>query len=101
MEIRTGQRLQSTTCDSEVMVLRAPAADIDLRCGGRPVHDRLEPAPAAPLDLELADGTELGKRYVDPDGTLELLCVQAGKGSLSVGSTPLQIKAAQPLPASD
>ena len=101
MEIRTGQRLQSSTCDAEVMVLRAPAGDIDLRCGGHPVHDRLESVPAAPLDQDLAGGTALGKRYVDADGTLELLCVNAGKGSLSVGSTPLQIKAAQPLPASD
>ncbi|SHK74102.1 hypothetical protein SAMN05443637_11182 [Pseudonocardia thermophila] len=101
MKIRTGQRLRSATCDAEVMVLRAPADDVDLRCGGHPVHDRLVSADPAPLDDAFAGGTELGKRYVNEDGSLELLCVHAGKGSLSVGSTPLQIKSAQPLPASD
>ena len=42
----------------------------------------------------------MGKRYVDDAGA-EVLVTKAGKGTLSVGSTPLAIKEAKPLPASD
>ena len=42
----------------------------------------------------------MGKRYVDADGS-EILVTKAGKGTLSIGSTPLQVKEAKPLPASD
>jgi hypothetical protein len=42
----------------------------------------------------------MGKRYVD-DGDAEVLVTKAGAGSLSVGSTPLALKEAKPLPASD
>jgi hypothetical protein len=48
-----------------------------------------------------ADGTLLGKRYVDADQILEVLCTKPGDGSLSVGDEPLQVKEAKPLPASD
>jgi hypothetical protein len=48
-----------------------------------------------------AGGTLLGKRYVDTDQTLEVLCTKPGDGSLSVGDEPLQVKEAKPLPASD
>ena len=34
-------------------------------------------------------------------GDLELLCNKPGKGSLAAGGTPLTIKGAKPLPASD
>ena len=47
-----------------------------------------------------AGGTLLGKRYTD-DGALEVLCTKAGEGSLSIGDTPLVLKEAKPLPASD
>ena len=42
----------------------------------------------------------MGKRYVD-DGGAEVLVTKAGAGTLSVGSTPLSLKEAKPLPASD
>ena len=41
----------------------------------------------------------MGKRYVD-DGGAELLVTKAGQGTLTVGETPLSLKA-KPLPASD
>ncbi|MDT5067852.1 MAG: hypothetical protein QOK02_4007, partial [Mycobacterium sp.] len=47
-----------------------------------------------------ADGTKMGKRYVD-EGDAEVLVTKAGAGSLSVGATALVIKEAKPLPASD
>jgi hypothetical protein len=52
------------------------------------------------LDEGLADGNLMGKRYVDENGA-EVLVTKAGKGTLSVGTTPLTIKEAKPLPASD
>jgi hypothetical protein len=38
---------------------------------------------------------------VDAEQTLEVLCTKPGDGSLSIGDTPLQVKEAKPLPASD
>ena len=43
----------------------------------------------------------MGKRYVNPEETLELLCTKPGTGSLGVGDTLLEIKESKPLPASD
>jgi hypothetical protein len=47
------------------------------------------------------DGTLLGKRYADEDLGVEVLCTKAGTGTLALDGTPLPIKAAKPLPASD
>jgi hypothetical protein len=52
------------------------------------------------LDADFSGGTLMGKRYVD-DGGAEVLVTKAGAGSLSIGTTPLEIKEAKPLPASD
>ncbi len=46
-------------------------------------------------------GTLMGKRYVNPEETLELLCTKPGVGSLGVGGALLEIKESKPLPASD
>ena len=77
------------------------AGDVDLRCGGEPMvaagTDVGAAAPVAPFD----GGTLMGKRYTTEGGELELLCVKPGDGSLSVGDTPLGLKEAKPLPASD
>jgi hypothetical protein len=42
----------------------------------------------------------MGKRYVDDAGA-EVLVTKAGTGTLSIGTVPLVIKEAKPLPASD
>ena len=59
-----------------------------------------EKAGDAELDPNFSDGTVMGKRYVDDSGA-ELLVTKAGAGSLSIGDTPLELKTAKPLPASD
>ena len=51
-------------------------------------------------DPQFLAGTSMGKRYTDGEGA-EVLVTKPGNGSLSVGSTPLEIKDAKPLPASD
>jgi hypothetical protein len=99
--IKNGTRLKSQVCDAQVIVVKSAASLDDLRCGGQPVLplDAERPADAAP-DPAFADGSALGQRYVD-DGGAEVLVTKAGAGSLSVGTTPLVLKEAKPLPASD
>jgi hypothetical protein len=102
MELEVGTRWESATCDTQVVVVRAPkdSTDIDLRCGGHPMREigssdeRLEPSGDG-------DPTLIGKRYAHDDLGVELLCTQGGAGTLSVGETPLPVKGAKPLPASD
>ncbi len=95
--MKPGTRLKSAACDTEVMVIKAGAGTIE--CGGAPMDvDKKEAGePAA----DHANGSLMGKRYVDEAGTFELLCVKPGKGSLSVDGVALVTKDAKPLPASD
>lgn len=55
----------------------------------------------AEVAVSFSGGTQMGKRYVDADGTLELLCVKAGAGSLSLDGVALTTKEAKSLPSSD
>lgn len=99
--IKNGTRLQSQVCDTQVIVVRASDALDDLRIGGAPaIALDATKDESLTLDDAFAAGTLMGKRYVDADGA-EVLVTKAGKGSLSVGETPLTIKEAKPLPASD
>jgi hypothetical protein len=98
---KNGTRLQSQVCDTQVIVVRSADSLDDLRAGGAPmvpIGDQV--SSELTLDDTLADGNLMGKRYVDENGA-EVLVTKAGKGTLSVGSTPLAIKEAKPLPASD
>ena len=97
--MKPGTRLKSAVCDTEVMVVKAPA-EAAIQCGGQPMSADKAAAGGEP-DPAFASGTLMGKRYVDAAGTLELLCVKAGKGSLSMGGTALTLKDATPLPSSD
>lgn len=96
--MKAGTRLKSAVCETEVMVIRG--AEVIVECGGAPMGET-RPADRSPLDPAFAAGTLIGKRYVDAAGTVELLCVKPGKGSLSIGGVALQVKDAKPLPASD
>jgi hypothetical protein len=101
-QIKPGTRFRSSVCDTEVIVIKTPSADLDLRCGGHPM---LAAGAARPEGWAAQPGfdagTQLGKRYTDETGGLELLCTKAGPSSLSVGETVLQVKDAKPLPSSD
>ncbi|EKF21611.1 hypothetical protein C731_4350 [Mycolicibacterium hassiacum DSM 44199] len=99
--IKNGARLQSQVCDTQVIIVRAAESLEDLRCGGHPmVPVGAEKAAGLTLDPAFADGNQMGKRYVD-DGGAEVLVTKAGAGTLTVGTTPLTLKEAKPLPASD
>ena len=101
MALTVGTRLKSTTDETEVIVVRCTQPEVDLRCGGHPMSqgDASErtTTPLAGFD----GGSAIGKRYVDEEAGLELLCVRPGAGSLSVGDRLLGLKSAKALPASD
>lgn len=102
MEIGAGGRWRSVACDTEVVVTKALAEGPGLYCGGHPMQAADQPVGGrAPLDPDRAGGTVLGKRYTDPSGTLEVLCVRAGEGSLALGDEPLSLRQAKPLASSD
>jgi hypothetical protein len=102
MDLRVGSRLKSSVCDTEIIVVRAPKTDVDLRCGGVPMRPLdVEAEPGLTLDPAQADGTALGKRYAEEEVGLEILSTKGGKGSLTVGEVRLPLKEAKPLPASD
>ena len=59
------------------------------------------PPAGVALAPDASEGTQLGKRYTNEAGDLELLCTKPGKGSLGCDEALLTIKGAKPLPASD
>jgi hypothetical protein len=101
-QLKPGSRLRSSVCSTEVMVVMAPSGDVDLTCGGAPMADLAgAPEPTGSPQADLAGGTQMGKRYVNEAGDLELLCTKPGAGTLAVGTTALGLKGAKPLPSSD
>ncbi len=99
--IKAGTRLRSQVCDTQVIVVRSSDSLDDLRAGGAPMVPLDNDAPtSATLDPAFASGSVLGKRYVDESGA-EILVTKAGAGTLSIGTVPLTVKEAKPLPASD
>ncbi|MCY4015263.1 MAG: hypothetical protein OXG82_21450 [Gammaproteobacteria bacterium] len=94
-----GKRMKSAVCATEIMVIAAPDGEVDLCCGGTAMGDGESNGGA--VDADHADGTAIGKRYVNEDGSLEVLCVKAGEGSLSVGGSALNVKDAKKLPKTD
>jgi hypothetical protein len=101
MLVKPGLRLRSAVCATEVIVVRAPKEDVDLRCGGQPMAPLGEGGSTGSVDPRRAGGTLLGKRYEDGGVGLEVLCTKAGEGSLSLGDDPILQKDAKPLPSSD
>ena len=90
-ELKAGSRKKSAVCDTEVMVVMAPKGDVDLRCGGAAMIDlaAAKPAGGSPADAA-SGGTQIGKRYVNATGDLEILCTKPGKGSLALGDVLLE-----------
>ena len=98
-DLAAGKRLKSAVCTTEIMVIAAPDGDVDIRCGGAPMAEGASNG-GKPSD-GFAGGSAIGKRYVNGDGSLEVLCVKAGDGSLSVGDAALAVKDAKKLPKTD
>ena len=100
--IKNGTRLQSQVCDTQVIVVRSADSLDDLRAGG---------APMVPIGDEVTAGLSHRRRTVrrHPDGQAlrrrrrrRGAGHQGGRGhAVASASTPLAIKEAKPLPASD
>jgi hypothetical protein len=101
-ELTVGKRLHSTACRTEIIVIRAPHPQIELSCAGAPMA-AVDAARSATNSgsAEDGDGVVLGKRYLDEQTGLEVLCTKAGTGPLAADGRPLVVKAAKALPASD
>ncbi|WP_207938592.1 hypothetical protein [Actinomadura darangshiensis] len=100
--IKPGTRLHSQVCGTGVIVVRPGSPGLDLRCGGVPMSASADRAMAGEPRSPFDGGSLLGKRYTHPDDdSLELLVTSPGAGTLSDGDTPLVVKEAKPLPASD
>ena len=97
--LKAGARFKSAVCDTQVMVIKAPAGEHTLQCGGA---DVIAPTAIASgtLDAALAGDTLIGKRYVNADESVELLCTKGGKGSLVFNGTVMEVKQAKHLPPS-
>ncbi|MFF0499863.1 hypothetical protein ACFYU5_25920 [Nocardia aobensis] len=103
MKTKPGSRLRSQVDATEIIIVRAPAAEVELQCGGHPMIDAAqqpEPglAPGSPADADI----KLGKRYIVEGRTdLEFLVTKAGEYGIAVDGAAVVAKAAKPLPASD
>lgn len=100
--LKPGTKLLGAACTSEFVVVRAPADAVDVRIGGHPAVTSADDRDDA-LSVTTGDDDKpaMGKRYVDADDTLEVLCTKAGDGAAAIGDAVLVQKDAKPLPASD
>jgi hypothetical protein len=101
MELRVGQALVSAVDTTNIIVTKAPAGDIELTCGGAAMAAKGAAVERCEPNLAFMKGSLLGKRYVNADGTLELLVTKAGEFSLAVAGELLTVAGAKALPASD
>jgi hypothetical protein len=101
-DLTAGKRLRSTVSDTEVIVIRAPHTAVELCCGGHPMSaDDAAPTVTTAPAANTEPATLLGKRYVDDESGLEVLCAKSGTGALAADGRALTIKAPKALPASD
>lgn len=101
VELRTGMKLKSAVCSTEIIVVASGSDDIDLTCGGVSMYEPSADGGEATAVEGLTEGSLLGKRYTNDEQTIEVLCTKPGDGSLGLGQTALTLKEAKPLPASD
>ncbi|MGJ8671151.1 MAG: hypothetical protein ACSHXK_16830, partial [Oceanococcus sp.] len=91
---------KSAVCDTQVMVIKAAAGDYALECGGALMIGPKEEG-SGELNPAHAAGTLMGKRYVNADESIEMLCTKAGAGSLVLDGVTVEVKQAKQLPSSD
>jgi hypothetical protein len=100
LNLRPGDQLASNVCTTRVVVIRVPADRHPvIECGGSPMIAGASGAKPTPGGPDAA--TQIGKRYTDASGSVELLCTSSGTGVLTSDGEPMTIKSAKPLPASD
>jgi len=100
VDLHPGTKLFSATSDVQIVVVKGPSHAVDLGCGGHAMLDA-EPTQSGTRGEGVGEGPLIGKRYVDEDSGLEVLCTRAGAGTLTVDGRPLEVQGAKPLPSSD
>jgi hypothetical protein len=100
-EVKVGGRLGCPACTTEVVVVRAGENAGELACRGAELVASDAPRAMEGHDCSEGEGVLLGKRYIDEESKLELLCIKAGPGLLSCDGHALAIQGAKPLPSSD
>jgi hypothetical protein len=99
--LKAGARFKSAVCDTQVLVIAVPTGDVALTCGGAALLEMTDTAARGTIDPEHKGGSQIGKRYVNEDGSVELLCTKPGEGSLALAGVRLKLKEAKALPSSD
>ncbi len=99
--VSAGTRLACPACTTEVVVVKAGKDSGVLACRGEALVEAEATRLLQGHGVPEGDGVQLGKRYVDAESDLELLCIKAGPGSLSFDGRELTIQGAKPLPSSD
>lgn len=100
--LKPGARLFSAVCTTEMIAVKAPAGDCALTIGGASPLSAAADRVAGGTAVEGHDGgVKMGKRYIDNDDTIELLCTKQGAGVPALNGELLILKEAKPLPASD
>ncbi len=99
-EYKPGSRWQSQTGRGSFVVVKGPAGDGELTCGGQAVQPQVSVGPAEKSE-GADDGSIAGKRYTEDESGLEVLCVQSSDGTLAFDGRALSRKNAKPLPSSD
>jgi hypothetical protein len=101
MKLKVGQTVESVVDTTALVVVRAPADEVTVTCGGEEMVPAGSGVERKPASGAAGTGAQLGKRYADEGLGLELLCVKPGEHGLAVNGADLALKGAQPLPASD
>ena len=70
----------------------------ELTCGGLPLSEDVGQGKGCEDKMH---GCALGKRYVDQNDTVEVLCIKAGNGSLDHDGEELMTKDTKKLPSTD
>lgn len=96
MELTPGRALYSAVDSTEIIVVRAPNVPTDLTCGGQPMTDS-----SVYVGEGSGGGLEMGRRYWDEAGGLEVLCTGPGGLPVLANGNPLEPVPARPLPSSD
>lgn len=99
--LKAGLRLACPDCTIEVVLVKAPTAEVELTCSGSALVDMDSPRSQSGHPSAEGEGALLGKRYVDEETDLEVLCTKAGPGQLAADGRVLGIRGAKPLPSSD
>jgi hypothetical protein len=98
--LTVGLKLKSSTCSTQIIVLKTIAGEHEMQCGGAEMIGMNETKQDV-LNPLFAEGSLTGKRYVNEDESLELLCTKEGEGTLSLDGVKLAVKKPKALPSSD